>query len=765
MIHHTQDSAHNTPHSSRKAALSAFVFYIIWAIVITWPLALHFKTEIVGVGGDDQLFMWNYWWVKHAIMDLKTNPFYTSYIFYPHRTGLFMHALMLLNGLLSIPLQYVMPLPAVFNIFILLSYVLCGFGVYLLAQRLTGDGRAAFIAGFIFASYVSAYMLYANIATAQWVPFYLYFLLKAFDAKDGEPWLKNSLLAGIFLAACFFSDYYHFIGAFFFTLIVLAAYLASKKQRPALLIKRLLPAVFVALPFVLPVALALLKAKGLYAWPDKHLFEQALATNSNVADLAGFFSPATANPIIGKLSFAGLLTGMTPVDKFCYLGITAVFFSIYALKDKLDMKRWMWLAAAVFFLVMAAGPYPHVLGRQLPVPMPFKLFAVSGFLAQLRSPVRFVIYAMLAISVLAATGMARAFGKKPILFPLVLVLALVEYTAFQPVIGCSVPPVYRQIAADKGAQAVLEIPVSVRDGLEWTGEPYPYSYSFYYQTVHGKRLFGGYLSRVPQKTLWSYYNLPIMSTILEIADHNTSRQFLQAAFKTDREAAPYFLDLFGLDYIVVHRIPPGKTTPDMSAIFTEQYLTNVLPLAKIYEDPGLAVYRTIHAPLRQTVVQAGTEPSTMYLYNGWINGQSDGQQGFAWATGKKSILLANMQQPGPNYGLGLELKAFDGTTDKRVDIGINGRYIATLSLNDSWNFYRVNIPAGLIKKGLNRIYFKPRQSAVAASVAMGILRPQFPMPYLAPHYPLYWEQNNAKFNHPRVSFALAWFSIGQTGNN
>nr|MDA8174730.1 hypothetical protein [Nitrospiraceae bacterium] len=89
---------------------------------MTWPAVLHLTTRALGGGGDSVESLWNYWWVKHALIDLKTNPFFTDYVYYPHKNSLALHTLVFLNGLLSIPLQYVLPLPAVYNIFIMLAF-------------------------------------------------------------------------------------------------------------------------------------------------------------------------------------------------------------------------------------------------------------------------------------------------------------------------------------------------------------------------------------------------------------------------------------------------------------------------------------------------------------------------------------------------------------------------------------------------------------------------------------------------------------------
>lgn len=160
---------------SQSWMTTAIVFfaYVLLSVAMTWPLVLHFTTKVIS-GGDNTQLIWNYWWVKHAIVDMKVNPFYTDYLFYPNRTGLVLDAIVFLNGFFSSPLQYFLPLPAIYNLAVLLSFSISGFGVYLLAGRFIKEKRAAFMAGVVFASFRST-VLFHNIAMTQWVPFYLFF--------------------------------------------------------------------------------------------------------------------------------------------------------------------------------------------------------------------------------------------------------------------------------------------------------------------------------------------------------------------------------------------------------------------------------------------------------------------------------------------------------------------------------------------------------------------------------------------------------------
>src|SRR6266542_3513904 len=66
-----------------RADIYALLAYFVLAIVLTYPLVLHFTTHVAGDGSDDPALVWNLWWVPHAILNLNASPIYTQHMFYP----------------------------------------------------------------------------------------------------------------------------------------------------------------------------------------------------------------------------------------------------------------------------------------------------------------------------------------------------------------------------------------------------------------------------------------------------------------------------------------------------------------------------------------------------------------------------------------------------------------------------------------------------------------------------------------------------------
>ncbi|OIO90414.1 MAG: hypothetical protein AUK03_13010 [Anaerolineae bacterium CG2_30_64_16] len=112
--------------------------YIGLSLLLTWPLAAHFASHVPGDGIDDPSLAWNLWWVKHALVDQPQNPFACDWQFWPVGINLAFYTLTVLNGMLSVPLQSVFGTIVAYNMVLLSSFVLSGYGAYLLCREVMG---------------------------------------------------------------------------------------------------------------------------------------------------------------------------------------------------------------------------------------------------------------------------------------------------------------------------------------------------------------------------------------------------------------------------------------------------------------------------------------------------------------------------------------------------------------------------------------------------------------------------------------------------
>src|SRR5687768_1234026 len=66
--------------------------YTLLSLVLTYPLVTTLGTEVIG-GGDVWQHIWNLWWVKEALVEGPTNPYFTDLLYYPDGVGLYFHTL------------------------------------------------------------------------------------------------------------------------------------------------------------------------------------------------------------------------------------------------------------------------------------------------------------------------------------------------------------------------------------------------------------------------------------------------------------------------------------------------------------------------------------------------------------------------------------------------------------------------------------------------------------------------------------------------
>ncbi|MEZ4635480.1 MAG: hypothetical protein R2856_11020 [Caldilineaceae bacterium] len=114
--------------------------FILLTLVLTWPLAGSFASHVPGDGIDDPSLAWNLWWIQHRLVDqLSFDIFHVDAMFFPIDINLAFYTLTPLNGFLSIPLQNALSLTIASNVMLVASFVLGGYGAYLLVREVIGD--------------------------------------------------------------------------------------------------------------------------------------------------------------------------------------------------------------------------------------------------------------------------------------------------------------------------------------------------------------------------------------------------------------------------------------------------------------------------------------------------------------------------------------------------------------------------------------------------------------------------------------------------
>lgn len=524
--------------------------YTLLTIVMTWPLARNLTTAIPGDGFDGWQNYWNQWWIKVALVDRQQNPFATDLLYYPTGVDLYFHTLNPFNGITTLPVQLSLGLIPAYNAVVWLSWVLGGYGVYLLARwvlqdrirdagcRIPGAGvrtpdsglrtpnsLAAFFAGlvFTFAPFHMAHLLgHMQVMALEWIPFYVLYLMRATHAVQSDgPWLRSALLAGLFLTLTGLCDWYFVLYLLFFTALVFLWQSVTAVRNGSLsgrtVPSLLLPGVVAGGVFFVclsPLLIPMVRAATQYAF----MVRPATDLYTFSASVMDFFVPNRLHTLFRPQSYSWIGNQVAPPsERTISIGYLPLLLTVFAVWR--DRKRaGFWLFCAGFFLLLALGPRIHwgdIMPADIPsgstilerwTPYAF-LNRIVPFMRISRSVSRYALMVQLAVAVAAAIGLAgllawfgrgRA-GRQVRTLPgqswLVagaasLVLLAEFWVAPFRLSPPDTPAYYSQLAAEGRGGAVLNLPMNYdRPGY------------LLYQTVHQQPLTVAYISRDDPRTL------------------------------------------------------------------------------------------------------------------------------------------------------------------------------------------------------------------------------------------------------------------------
>ncbi len=813
-----------TPVRSRsyRADWIALIAYLVLAVILTYPLVLQFSTHVPGDGRDDPALAWNLWWVPYSILHLGASPIYTDYMFYPIGLNLAYYTLTYLNAFLSIPFQFAFNLVVAANVNLLLSFVLSGYGTFLLVRYLliqnskfkhqnsnafvflktrhrtavrekkeprdchceeahladeaisdskdeiasspsfdsaqdaaplrtllaitdaAGPAReaapensnfeflilnfCAFAAGALYA-FSSNKMLYAslgqfNIASSQWIPFYVLFLLKITQSRKSSSILHpSSFILGLFLLFQALSELIFASFLILFTIMYLVYWLAANRHRLGELRPVLANLAVAAVIFVVPMA-PILSAMIRDMLVEGDYIQRGVGFADVFSnDLLGFFVPSHLNPFLGSLASQFHFA----YTNFAYLGWVALVVAVLALV-KVPRAR-IWGLFGALFILITLGPDLRVNGQAIPAPfLPFNLLLDIPFIKGNRYPSRWSVMVTLALAALVGYGLywasqkAKGKGQKlkgktenrhsllRFAFCLLglpsfafLLLTLLEHLSVPlPTTDLSIPSVYATIAQEPGDFSLLEIPLAWRNGFRQTGTPdEEMMFEQWYQTEHQHPILGGNTSRNPELKFQYFAEAPVISSLIAVENgHALDADRLQV----DKRLAPEVLRFFGVRFVVWHspRQPQNRATLDAARRYVEQTWP-IVKISDVTDEMGETVaYRVADMPAPSAVTITPSDPlARLYFGEGW---GTLSEERFVWAQRSEVRLLARLDAQGRDARIELSAIAPPGISEQGVQVIVNGQAVGRITLTGCLDCKTgLTIPAGALRAGMNEM--------------------------------------------------------------
>jgi len=529
--------------------LAVLGLFAVLSIVLTYPLVGNLGSSILGAPapGDNFEYLYKVWWFKHSLLDLHVSPFFNADMFYPFGYNVALSETTLSNTIPALPLTVCFGEVAAYNLTMLISFVLSGWGMYLLALHLTGSRVAGLLSGTIFAfcPYRMAHLGAGHLPLmgTQWLPL-LFLYLGRMIVRQRK---SDAFMGALFYSLGALSAWYY---AYMFALAGLVYVLLRGRPWRQYLWRRsfarcaLTFAVVCLLlvgPFVLPVT---------QLWKEASRPQSLLYLDHFSASPLDFVYPNVMQPLWGTRLLKHYAQN---VENMLYLGLVPLALVVVALWHQRDKARtaFAWLSA--IFGVLALGTTLHWMNAPVYIPVPgwfehifttgigfltkrlafypissyslrvggavylplptLLLYLFLPFFSAMRVWSRFGLITMLGVSVLAGCGLQRLLQKRPqvdiltvrsvrwgvgarsrpalLVATVLFALVVLEFAVFPYALGwCSVQPrpVDAWLASQEEDFSIMEFPVVAA----MSGR------SLYAMRTHGKKVAFGYGTFFPR---------------------------------------------------------------------------------------------------------------------------------------------------------------------------------------------------------------------------------------------------------------------------
>jgi hypothetical protein len=460
----------------RRAIVLATLLFIVLACAATYPIA-RFDHPQVPDADDSYFNVWRLSWVAYQL-PRDPRAIFDANIFHPAKTTLAYSDAMLALGVAGAPFIWLGVHPViVHNLLILASFVTAALGAFLLCRYLTGSTSAAIVGGLIFgfAPYRFAHIMHLELLWTAPMPLALLVLHRA--TQRDKAVRDGLLLGGLVALQAYCSLYYAaflalFIGLWALLTVLYSGLLAGGSERRRIVSCVAIGAV-AAVALTAPYGFIYYQARQDLGARDPAEIQRYSAQPTD------YLQPNPGNrfyrrPPLQAHEERSLLPGMTAA---LLAGVALV-----GRRDRVALLYGVLLVLAFDLSLGLNGLLYPIVSSSIPL------------LNSLRAPSRFSSLFLVALSVLAAIGVAWIGRKLPswgriATVSVVALACLVEYWSAPISVRVPIlrpPTVHRWLSTIRGA-IVVEMPVP-EPGKLWAYEP-----NFQYLSIyHWNRLVNGY---------------------------------------------------------------------------------------------------------------------------------------------------------------------------------------------------------------------------------------------------------------------------------
>jgi hypothetical protein len=460
---------------------SVILLFAVLTVLMTWPQAAHMATHVVN-SDDPFLSMWRISWIAHTLPWHPADVF-NGNIFYPEPRTLAYSDAVILQGLAAAPLLWAgVSAVTTYNLLLLGSMALSGAAMWLYAVELTGNPRAAIIAGLVFAfsPFRFDHLHHLELQATMFIPLTLWWMERAFasgrraDVFGMVASWTCQVLCGIYYAV--------FLATALLIIIPIRMALLPSERRRTLL-RYSIGAMVLGAVIVLPYLLVYSQNRNRLG--DRSLYDVGLYS----ATLGNYLATPEENLVHGVWSGP-----LGENERRLSLGFVALFLAIVGLV-KFDRRRVTPLILGLTGLVISLGINTPLYEWLRQIGFPY-----SG----LRAPSRAAILVCAAIGALAAQGWSAIESRirwRVTATVMLSGLLLFEYATRinSWVIVPRQPAAVYQFLAEQPRSVIAHFPISTPDKLNIIHD----GLFMFGSTVHWQPILNGYSGYFPP----SYFEL------------------------------------------------------------------------------------------------------------------------------------------------------------------------------------------------------------------------------------------------------------------
>jgi len=347
----------------RKArTVPVLLFFCGLTFLILHPLIWHI--DQLPAGGDAYEYAWKLWWVQRALFETGESPWFAPHLYHPFGYSLCYGEITPTNTVLAAPLTRLLGEAITYNLIVLSSTALSGFGMFLLTREVTGSTRAGLLSGILFTltPYRRVRLGHLNLIDTQWLPLCLYFLERLL--RTGRR--RHALAAGAtFALNGLASWYYAAVGtatAITWGIFRLRNGMVPLKELRVGVLLFGLTASLLIIPFLLPY----LSITDEPTWTAPLEFADMFS-----AGLTDYVLPNPFNPLWGKIVRQRAFGSGEALECALGWGIVAWTFGLYALRKENRARAAPWLAMVLLGVTLSMGLTFHLIrGVRVTIPAP-----------------------------------------------------------------------------------------------------------------------------------------------------------------------------------------------------------------------------------------------------------------------------------------------------------------------------------------------------------------------------------------------------------